>query len=474
MNKARTSSHNNGSIQQMLAIALPMVVSQACDTAMIFTGRVFLSRLEPELMNAAMGGGLTVFMMMSFFIGLTGYSSALVAQYLGAGRKKECAVVITQAALFCVLAYLPILASRPLGHKMFEFMGISPEQLGPQNLYFDILLFAVIISLLRNVLSCFFSGIGRTRVVMVASFTSMIVNALLGYIFIFGKFGMPALGIRGAAYAAILGGLSGLLILITAYLKKKNRDEFSILDSFRFNRTVMSKLLRFGSPAGLEFFLNILAFNALVMIFHAHGLVTATAATIMFNWDMVSFVPLLGIEIAVTSMVGRFMGAGDPDSAHRSVMSGLKLGIVYTTIIFAFFIGIPQHLVEIFHPSVGSDVFREALPLAIFMIRLASLYVLVEAVLVVFIGALRGAGDTFWAMCISVSLHWLTVIVLLVVFRIFNLSPQAAWAFMVGIFFLFSVPVYLRYRSGKWRAMKVVEDISPTGITDGFHEPIDL
>ena len=458
----------------MLAIALPMVVSQACDTAMIFTGRVFLSRLEPELMNAAMGGGLTVFMMMSFFIGLTGYSSALVAQYLGAGKKKDCPVVITQAVIFCVLAYLPILISRPLGHKMFEFMGIAPLQLGPQNLYFDILLYAAIISLLRNVLSCFFSGTGRTRVVMVASFTAMIVNALLGYILIFGKFGFPALGIRGAAYAVILGGLSGLLILGISYLQKKNRDEFSILNSFRFDRTVMAKLLHFGFPAGLEFFLNILAFNALVMTFHAQGLVTATAATIMFNWDMVSFVPLLGVEIAVTSMVGRFMGAGDPDSAHRSVISGLKLGIVYTTIIFVFFIGIPQYLVGLFHPLVTSDVFREAEPLAIFMLRLASLYVLVEAVLVVFIGALRGAGDTFWAMGISVSLHWLTVLVLLVVFRVFHLSPQTAWAFMVGIFFLFSVPVYLRYQSGKWRTMKVVDETSPAILADGFHEPIDL
>ena len=67
----------------MIALALPMVVSQACDTVMIFTDRLFLSRLSPELMNAAMGGGLTAFMMMTFFLGLTGYATALVAQYFG-------------------------------------------------------------------------------------------------------------------------------------------------------------------------------------------------------------------------------------------------------------------------------------------------------------------------------------------------------------------------------------------------------
>lgn len=72
----------------MLAIALPMVVSQACDTIMIFTDRLFLAKLGPHLMSAAMGGGLTCFMMMSFFIGLTGYSTALVAQYFGAKKKQ--------------------------------------------------------------------------------------------------------------------------------------------------------------------------------------------------------------------------------------------------------------------------------------------------------------------------------------------------------------------------------------------------
>ena len=84
-----------GGVRELLAIALPMVVSHACETAMTFTDRLFLSRLGPEQMNAAMAGGLTCFMTMTFFLGLTGYTTALVAQYLGAGRKQHCAVATT-------------------------------------------------------------------------------------------------------------------------------------------------------------------------------------------------------------------------------------------------------------------------------------------------------------------------------------------------------------------------------------------
>ncbi len=473
MTTGNKSSYPQGGIREMIAIALPMVVSQACDTIMIFTDRLFLSKLQPELMNAAMGGGLTVFMMMSFFIGLTSYSTALVAQYLGAGRKKDCARVTTQAALFAAAVYFPILACRPLAHALFRAMGVLPAQLGPQNIYFDILLYGTILTLLRNCLSCFFSGIGRTRIVMLASLTAMVVNACLNYILVFGKFGVPALGIHGSAYGTLIGGASGLLVLATGYFSKKNQLEFSLPQSFRFDWSVAKKLLRFGSPTGIELFLNILAFNGMVMIFHSHSLATATAATIVLNWDMVSFVPLIGIEISVMSMVGRYMGARNPDTAHKSVMSGLKLGFIYSGIILILFAGFPRHLVEIFRPDGLSVVFLQAFPTALFMIQTASIYVLVEAVLIVFIGALRGAGDTLWAMFMSVSLHWLTVAVLIFVLRVLHLSAELAWLWMISIFLLFSSLVYWRYRQGKWRALKVIEEPALI-LSDGFHEPVDV
>src|SRR5829696_1085244 len=97
------SPHTPGGVREMLAIAAPMVASSACETVMTFTDRLFLSELGTEYMSAAMAGGLTCFMMTTFFIGLTGYSTALVAQYLGAGKKENCAIVVTQALLIALV-----------------------------------------------------------------------------------------------------------------------------------------------------------------------------------------------------------------------------------------------------------------------------------------------------------------------------------------------------------------------------------
>lgn len=443
-------------MREMITLALPMVISQGCETVLIFTDRVFLSRLGPVPMSAAMAGGLTAFMMMTFFIGLTGYVTALAAQYLGAGRKSGCALVTSQAALLALLAAPLILAARPLAHAFFRFMNLPAQQLAQQAIYFDILLYGTVLVLLRNCLSSFFSGIGRTRVVMFSAMTAMAVNVGANYVLIFGKLGLPALGLRGAAYGTLLGSFCGLLVLLHSYLGRENRNAFQVRAALRFDRAVMAKLLRYGSPAGVEMFLNLLAFTSMIMLFHGHGLVTAAAVTIVFNWDLVSFVPLLGIQIGVVSLVGRYQGAGRPDIAERATRSGLKMACSYSLAILVLFVSLPTELVAVFEPRQASAIFSQAAPLATSMLRLAAFYVLADAVIVVFSGALRGAGDTLWAMCASVSMHWLLVPVLALFLKVLALPPLPAWRAIVAFILIFSGVFYLRYRSGKWKSLAVV------------------
>lgn len=462
-----------GGIREMVAIALPMVVSSACETVMTFTDRLMLSRLGPEQMSAAMSGGLTSFVMMTFFLGLTGYTTALVAQYLGSGQPNRCAVSVTQALIIAALAYPIILAARPLAFLLFEIIDIPAEQLDPQKQYFNILVYGVIFGLLRNCLSCFFSGIGRTTIVMFSALTAMMVNVITNYVLIFGKLGFPAMGIRGAALGTIAGSVCGLAVLAAAYLGGENRHRYNVLQTFRYDGEAMKKLLRYGYPAGLEFFLNLLAFNIMILLFCSQGITTAAAITIVFNWDMVSFVPLIGVNIGVTSLVGRYMGAGLPDTAHRATLSGLKLAWVYSFAILIAFSVFPYHLVGVFRPAETTAVFAEVFPLTVSMLRLAALYVMADALFLVFGGALRGAGDTFWAMCISVTYHWILVSVLYLLLNWFNTTAFKAWFVLCIVFMMFSFTFYLRYRSGKWRSLRVVEPECDVALpeSDGFHEP---
>ncbi|THB69221.1 MAG: MATE family efflux transporter [Gammaproteobacteria bacterium] len=464
-----------GGIREMVAIALPMVVSHACETAMTFTDRLFLSRLGSEYMAASMGGGLSAFVMMTFFFGLIGYSTALVAQYLGSGQKEKCASTLTQCAVIALLAFPIILALRPLAVSYFKWMGVSDPQLLLQTQYFNILIYGVLFSLLRHSFSSYFSGIGRTKIVMIAAIISMLVNVIANYTLIFGKFGFPALGITGAAIGTVFSSFIGFAVIAYAYFARENRMEFEIMVSFRFDLKVMHTLLRFGTPAGLEFFLNLLAFNVMVFLFHSQGANIAAAITIVFNWDMVSFLPMIGINIGVISLVGRYMGSGNPDLAHRSTWSGLKLAWIYSFFVLIAFACFPHYLVSVFHPTELQNEFQQNIaPMAITMLRLAALYVMADAMFLVFGGALRGAGDTLWAMVTSVLFHWILVAVLFVMLNLIEASPAISWLTLCLIFIVFSFVFYLRYKGGKWRKIKVVgQEISVQG-ADAMHETQDL
>jgi multidrug resistance protein, MATE family len=449
--------HKPGGIKELLALALPMIISTACDGVMTFTDRLFLARVGSEQMNAAMGGGVTMQMLMFFFVGLTGYSTALVAQYFGAGEKQNSSKATFQAILITLAAWPIILLLKPLAGLMFQYLQIPARQMFYQIQYMDILAWGSVFSMMRYTLGCYFSGIGKTKVVMMATLVAMLVNVILDYILIFGKLGFAPMGIQGAAIATISGSALAVAILAVAYLSHNNRVEFSVVKSFRFDRVIMKKLLYYGYPAGLEMFLNFLAFSVMVAIFQSRGDVVSTATTIMFNWDLASFIPLLGIEIAVTSLVGRYMGAGRPQVAHRAALSGVKTGLFYSFAILILFVFIPQALVMVFHPDIPSGVFNAAVPIATNMIQIAALYVLAEAVMVAIIGALRGAGDTLFTMITSVTAHWTFVPLLYIALYVFHLSVAMSWFLLVMFFLAFCGVLVWRFQSGRWKNIKVLK-----------------
>jgi MATE family multidrug resistance protein len=139
-------------------------------------------------------------------------------------------------------------------------------------------------------------------------------------------------------------------------------------------------------------------------------------------------------------------------------MSGIKTGFLYSVVVLLLFLCIPEMLVKVFRPSEPNIHFEQAMPIAKTMIRIASLYVLAEAIFVALVGALRGAGDTHWTMIASVTFHWTFVPVLYGMFYILDLSAVAGWLAIVIIFLLYCLVLFRRYFSGKWKNIRVVSE----------------
>ncbi len=443
--------------RELIALALPMIASQASETMMLFVDRLFLSWFGKVSIAASMSGGLSAFVFTAFFAGTVGYTNAIVAQYYGADRSDRCVETATQG-LYLSLAFLPfLLALIPMVQKLFVVVGHSPQQIELEYVYFRILMWGGIFVLLRQVLVGFFLGIGQTRIVMAANLIGMCINIPLNYILIFGKLGFPALGIRGAAIGTIAGSATIFLILLTAYLHHQYYRDYGRFGRWKIYPTLMRRLLRFGMPAGAELFLNVFAFNIFVQLMHSMGPDVAAAVTITFNYDMVAFIPMIGLGIAVTSLVGRQMGGGNPEGARKATYLAAKVGYSYALVMMLLFVFGAGGLVSVFTGALTSED-TALIDLAKTMIRLAAVYTLADITQLVFSGALRGAGDTRFVMYLSVGMHWLLGIAAVVLIRIVEVPPLQMWIFFIGFVVVLGSLIFLRFRSGRWEQIKVIEE----------------
>ena len=447
----------NGDVKDVLVVALPMLLSMSFDTFMTFIDRLFLSKLGPAEMNAALGAGAVQLALTTFFTGAISYTTAMVAQRLGGKKRWDCARVFMQA-LYLSLISVPLLyLTIPLGHLLFGLEHLSVDQLEYQKTYFNILMFGGVINLVRNAAPCFFSGIGETKIVMKAAFVGMLVNVACNFVLIYGCGPVPAMGVAGAAYGTLIGNLVSTIILFAKFFGKSCHARYRTRYAFAFSWPLTRELLQKGIPSGVEMFLNMTAFQLLILMFHALGPEAATASSIMFNWDMVAYVPLMGLEVASTSLVGRYVGAKDGAAATRSTYSGLKLGWGYSLLMGVFFIFLPGVLTDIFKPDVASAtegalaIFNAARPMSIFMLRIATFYIFVEVLLVVYAGALRGAGDTVWVMFACAVMNWCVAGALYVAAYVFQLPAHIAWITVVAVYSTAPIIFWRRWKSGKWR-----------------------
>lgn len=441
-------------LRRLLRVALPMVASHASETIMLFVDRLFLSRVGKLEFASAMTGGVVSYNIAMLFGGITGYVNAIVAQYHGAGRDDECANATVQSIYLSIFSVPILVFVAGLIPRFFGLMGHDPAQVPLESIYARWLIGGSVLLLLRNGLTGFFVGIGRTRVVMVANVAATLVNLPLNYLLIFGKLGLPALGIVGAAIGTIGGSLTAFGILLSVYLSKRMHARYRTRSTWKFDPRMFRRLIRFGSPAGLEMFLNVLAFNIFIQLMHSYGADVAAATTITFNWDLVAFIPMLGLGAATTSIVGQHIGAGDPQGARRMTLLALRVAFLYSTSMATLFLLGARPLVDLF--AVGFGDTGAAANLARRMLRLVGLYTVADSAQLVFTGALRGAGDTRWVMRANVLLHWIFAAAAVMMIRILQMPPLSMWLVFISFVILLGLTMFSRFRRGKWMSMKVI------------------
>ena len=450
--------NRDGGYREVLVVAVPLILSTATWSVQHFVDRMFLTWYSPQTIAAAMPAGMLNFTIISLFMGTAGYVSTFVAQYYGAKRYHRIGPAIWQGIYISLFGGLVLLCVIPLAEPAFRLIGHSSEIQKHEVIYFQILCLGGGTYIGSYALSGFFSGRGKTWPVMWVNVATTIVNLVLDYALIFGRWGFPELGIKGAAIATVVAGVFSLLVFFALLFAGDNDNIYHTRRGWRLEKDLLSRLLRFGFPSGVQFFLEIGAFTGFVLVVGRLGTASLAATNIAFNINTLAFMPMIGCGIAISILVGQYLGSEKPDIARTAVYSGFHLTFVYMASIAAAYVLLPDLFVSPFAYHADPEGFAEIYGYSVVLLRFVAIYCLFDTMNIIFCSAIKGAGDTRYVMIMTTILSVVILIIpVYLTVEVLEAGLMVAWVFATAYVISLGVTFYLRFLGGKWRSMRVIE-----------------
>ncbi len=447
-----------GGYRQALNIAIPLIFSSAGMAIQQFVNRMFLAWYSPEAIAASMPAGLISFTILNLFIGTAGYVSIFVAQYWGAKLHDRIGPILWQGFYVALIAALVNLLFVPLAVPFFKMIGHPPEVQRLEIIYFQILCYGAGPIVANAVLAAFFVGRGKALPVMLVGITINTINIILNYCWIFGALGFPEMGVKGAALAGLASNLLSLLLLSLLVFDRSNNTRFRILSGWKPDIALFFRLLRFGLPNGLQFFISFSGLSIFLLLIGRLGTLPLAATNIALNINILAFMPMTGVGMAVMTLVGQYQGRKRTDLAEKSVFSCFHLTSLYMLTLAVLYLIIPEMFLWPFSIRSDPGSFAQIEKIVITLLRFVAIYSLFDGFNIVFSSGVKGAGDTRFVlmMIFGLSLFGLALpsYLSLVVFR---LGLVGAWTILTLYVILLSFAFFLRFRGGKWKTMLGIE-----------------
>jgi MATE family multidrug resistance protein len=307
-------------------------------------------------------------------------------------------------------------------------------------------------------LSGFFSGRGKTWPVMWVNTLATTLNLVLDYAMIFGNWGFPEMGIKGAGYATVIAGAFSFLAFFMLLSTGANNKKYNVFGGWRPNLDLFLRLLRFGFPSGIQFFIEMAGFAGFVLLVGRLGTASLAATNIAFNINTLAFMPMMGCGMAISILVGQYIGAGRPDMAQKSAYSGFHMTMIYMLTIAAAYVLLPDIFVAPFAAKSDPQGFKEIYRFSVILLRFVALYSIFDTMNIIFCSAIKGAGDTRFVMYITVLLSFFGFLVpTYLAIAVFNSGLMVCWVLATIYVSSLGVAFYLRFLNGRWKTMTVIE-----------------
>lgn len=438
-------------IRTLLKLALPIIVSRSSQVVVGVCDALMVAGLGEAALAATTTGALNTFSILILPMGISFIVSSFASQLYGRGdlagarRYGVYGIFLAAATQLACVAMLPFV---PAALSLFSY---APDVRQMMIAYLQIRLLSGGAAIGIEALGNYYGGLGKTSYAMVANLVAMGLNVAGNYALIGGHWGMPAMGVSGAALASVLStgiAFAGFL----AWFVRDGRSAKAKGLSWR----EMARMLRFGIPSGLNWFFEFYAFNLFVNVVVA-GLGTTALAAMMavMQINSVSFMPAFGIASAGAILVGQAIGANAKDEVPRVVKLTFLVAGGWQGLVGISYVAVPALLLGAFTSDGSSPDFMRV---GVRMLMLSAAWQLFDATVGTLAEALRAAGDTAFTLWARTIIAWVIFVPgSYVTVRYFGGGEMGAVAWMVAYMGMLAGVLFLRFRSGAWRKLELVE-----------------
>jgi MATE family multidrug resistance protein len=388
-------------LKNLLALALPIMIAQLATTAMGFVDAVMAGRVGPrDLAAVALGNSIWV----PVFLLMTGTLLATtpkVAQRFGAGTHSEIGPIVRQALWLALVVGLMATGILFSAEPVLRVMKVDPELIGPCMQYLHGIASGLPAVAIYHVLRCFSDGLGRTRPAMVLGLCGLALNIPLNYIFIYGHFGVPAMGGVGCGWATAIVmwvmalGMAGWERWAPVY---QSSELFSRFDWPQWS--VIKRLLGIGLPIGIAVFAESSIFAVIALLIGSLGATVVAGHQIALNFSSLVFMIPYSLGMAVTVRVGQALGRQEPREARFAAGVGMGTALAYACLSASMMLLLREHIATIY--TADPTVVKVAAMLIVY----SALFQFSDAIQVTAAGALCGYQDTRVTMILTLFAYW--------------------------------------------------------------------
>ena len=437
-------------IAELFALAAPTIAQMASYTVMQFADTLQLAMGAGDAAATAAGmAGFMVFAAMSLAWGALLVVNTLVSQSVGAGNPDSAGRYLWQGVWFALVMGLLLAPTRLVSGHLLAAFGHSPEIVEMGRQYYNIEITWTPVRLAGVAAGQFLLAIGCPRVTLFAAVVAASLDVLMNFVLITGRWGFPRLGVAGAAWSTNAAVTIELAINASFIGSPAVRRLYQTW-RWRAHWPSMKQLVTIGVPGGAQMVAEVIAwFLFCVWVMNVFGQSAVTANNYMMQYMKVSFMPAFGLSAAVTALVGRYMGMGRLDLARQRAHLGFKVTAVYMLACGAFFFLGRNLLIGLFSDD------PKVIHVGGILLTFAAIYQLFDGLYIIYIGALRGVGDTFWPAWVTGILCW-TIVVgggASIGYWAPQWGPTGPWVAASLYGAILGVYLWLRFSRGDWKAI---------------------